>query len=327
MVPQARLRKSITIRGLCESFFVTVGGSFRASFVLSCVFTVTGFLGKFGFLLDLTSHFRVHYLLVQFFYLVFGIVRRSKKFIFTSFVFFVINLVLIIPWYLPVASGPSVKQKISILLINVNTQNRNFQDTVDYISKVNPDILALEEINEEWLSQLEPIREMYPFSKIKTREDNFGIALFSKMALINPQVRYFEVEVPSIVAKIKLEEAAVSIVFTHPVPPADRHYYLHRNRQLRSIAASRDEFGDKLIVIGDLNTTNWSYHYQAFLSKMRLQDTRKGFGMQPSWPTQMPILLIPIDHCLVSSDFVTLERKIGPNLGSDHYPVYVELGI
>ena len=114
-------------------------------------------------------------------------------------------------------------------------------------------------------------------------------------------------------------------MFTHPVPPASQRYFYWRNKQLSEIASLRAKFNDNLIVVGDLNTTSWSYYFQNFLAKMKLQDSRQGYGLQISWPTMMPLLGITIDHCLVSPNIHILNHKIGQDIGSDHYPVYVEL--
>jgi endonuclease/exonuclease/phosphatase family metal-dependent hydrolase len=60
---------------------------------------------------------------------------------------------------------------------------------------------------------------------------------------------------------------------------------------------------------------------------MGLRDSREGFGLQNSWPAYWPWLSITIDHCLVSRDIRLIDRKVGPDIGSDHYPVLVEVGI
>jgi endonuclease/exonuclease/phosphatase (EEP) superfamily protein YafD len=41
----------------------------------------------------------------------------------------------------------------------------------------------------------------------------------------------------------------------------------------------------------------------------------------------LPVLRIPIDHCLVSSELVVLEHTVGPDIGSDHYPLLVTLAV
>ena len=189
-------------------------------------------------------------------------------------------------------------------------------------------MLALEEINDRWLSALSDVLGSFPFRKILTRGDNFGIGLFSHTPFQNPVIEYFgRARVPTIVSKVYIEQHPITILFTHPLPPGSPTGFHLRNQQLEEIASSRKTFGDSLIVIGDLNTTSWSYYYKRFVSRMNLHDSRKGFGIQPSWPTMLPIMLIPLDHCLVSDDIIILDRKIGPNLGSDHYPVYIELGL
>ena len=46
---------------------------------------------------------------------------------------------------------------------------------------------------------------------------------------------------------------------------------------------------------------------------------------EPTWPTYNPLLWIPIDHCLVSPEIIVTDRQIGPDVGSDHYPIVVDL--
>ncbi|MCI0525996.1 MAG: hypothetical protein L0Y56_00890, partial [Nitrospira sp.] len=58
-----------------------------------------------------------------------------------------------------------------------------------------------------------------------------------------------------------------------------------------------------------------------------LKDSRDGFGIQASWPTFVPLFLIPLDHCLVHSSVQVLDRRLGPKIGSDHYPVMIKLAV
>ncbi len=61
-----------------------------------------------------------------------------------------------------------------------------------------------------------------------------------------------------------------------------------------------------------------------------LLDSRRGFGVQRSWPTSMKVSIlgtmrIPIDHALVSRDVKVLDRRVGPFIGSDHFPIMVDI--
>ena len=77
--------------------------------------------------------------------------------------------------------------------------------------------------------------------------------------------------------------------------------------------------------MGDLNTTSWSPFFSDLIEESGLRDSRKGFGIQTTWPDGLFLLRIPIDHCLVSKDISVLDRRVGPSIGSDHFPVTVDL--
>ena len=73
--------------------------------------------------------------------------------------------------------------------------------------------------------------------------------------------------------------------------------------------------------------TLWSPYYTRFEQETGMVNARKGFGLFPTWPTwmQMSLLMIPIDHCLVSSDLRVTNFRTGRNVGSDHLPVIVDI--
>ncbi len=81
------------------------------------------------------------------------------------------------------------------------------------------------------------------------------------------------------------------------------------------------------MVLGDFNTTPWNYYFQKFLKESGLRDSSQGFGPQPTWPNFSRLLSIPIDHCLHSAEIVIVGRQIGPDVGSDHYPVIVDYAL
>ncbi|MCB0060965.1 MAG: endonuclease/exonuclease/phosphatase family protein [Caldilineaceae bacterium] len=82
-----------------------------------------------------------------------------------------------------------------------------------------------------------------------------------------------------------------------------------------------------LIVAGDFNVTPWSPRFQRLLREARLKNSMRGFGMQNSWPSVLPLPLgIPIDHALHSPSLTTLDRKTVRVAGTDHAMLVVTFG-
>jgi endonuclease/exonuclease/phosphatase (EEP) superfamily protein YafD len=47
--------------------------------------------------------------------------------------------------------------------------------------------------------------------------------------------------------------------------------------------------------------------------------------VQPTWSARLPFGRIPIDHIFAPPDATVVRREIGPDVGSDHFPVEAEL--
>ena len=300
-------------------------GLLTAAGVVACSATVFGFLGRFSWFLDLFSHFRVQYLVgLSLLGLVLLLARRRK----TAAVFIAfacINLGVVLPLYF---GGQPAQlagtRSLRALLLNVNTRLGDPERVKHVIQEVDPDIVVLEEISFQWVQDLRWLKESHPHSHLQPREDNFGIGLFSKFPLEGSEVVYIgDVEVPSIVATLDTGRGTLGVIATHPLPPGSAANARGRNDQLDKLPDYVQSSAPALL-LGDLNVTPWNYHFKRLLKRSGLRDSSRGRGIQPTWPNFSPLLWIPIDHCLHSSDILVTKKEIGPDVGSDHYPVIVD---
>jgi endonuclease/exonuclease/phosphatase (EEP) superfamily protein YafD len=239
-----------------------------------------------------------------------------------------INFGVVLPLYVgkqePTSAVPS---SLRAMLINVNTRLGDAERVIQVIHAFNPDLVVLEEINSQWLHDLKSLTPTYPYTRIQPREDNFGIGLFSKLPLPTADIVYIgDAMVPSILATVKTEQTSFCVIATHPPPPDGAEYSRWRNGQLEQIA-NYISSSTPVLLLGDLNLTPWNYYFKQLLKQANLKDSSQGRGVQPTWPTDNPLLLIPIDHCLHSSDIHMVRKIIGPKVGSDHYPVIVDFTI
>jgi endonuclease/exonuclease/phosphatase (EEP) superfamily protein YafD len=98
-------------------------------------------------------------------------------------------------------------------------------------------------------------------------------------------------------------------------------------RELRALAAARPSLGSRLIVCGDFNTVSWAAQFQDFSRSTGLTDVFRGAWHAYSWPSWSRLLGVPLDHCLISSGLAVRERHFGPSIGSDHFPLVVDVAI
>ena len=302
---------------------ITAGGA------VVCLATIAGMGGRFHWFLDLCSHFPIQSavcLSVAVVALAFFRKRRACA-VFALFAIF--NLIRAAPQLWPARNAEvSGATSVTAVLVNVRTENREFAKVRDMVIAKRADIVVFEEVNNEWMTELKPLTDQFASVVAQPREDNFGIALFSRSAVRESRIEYFgDAEVPSIVAHVLTPAGEVLLVATHPLPPVGTERFRSRNIQLQRVAEYVRAVPGPVIVLGDLNVSPWSYHFKRFTRESGLVDTTRGRGFQPTWPTMLPPLSVPIDHCLCSDTLLVLARETGPQIGSDHLPLTVRLGI
>jgi endonuclease/exonuclease/phosphatase (EEP) superfamily protein YafD len=292
-----------------------------------CVLTLGAFLGERHWLLEVTTHFRPHYaggLLV--FAAIYACARRFRMAAaFAAFA--LLNITVLLPRFESYPPVPTNAPSLKLLLANVHTDNRNYESLLHLIAREQPDIIALLEVNDTWLDAMTSLEKSHAHFRKVPRSDNFGIAVYSRLPLQEASITYLSAaEVPSVQATITLGTGrSIRLLATHPLPPGNAENVILRNQQLAAIANWSTISTTHSLVIGDLNCTPWSPAFRQLLHNGSLQDT--GRGITPTWPVSPWFLRIPLDHCLATSSILTKEHRVGPDIGSDHFPIIVTVVI
>jgi len=315
---QSARRETLTLVGLLE-----VGG------VLLCLTTVTGFLGRLWWILELTSHFRLHLAVSLLALAAVWALKRRWRIAVVCGAFAAINLSLLLSLLYPSSRTLSPSgAPLRLAAINVHTANERADLVLDFLRSADADVILLMEVNERWMSDLSPLHSSHPHVLAEPREDNFGIALFSRIPLTNHAViELSEAGVPSIKVDMRVGAAMITLLGTHPLPPGFSEYARLRNDQLREIATHVRAQSGPFIVVGDLNATPWSPYFADLLRNSGLKNTSQGRGLHGSWPAWLPVGRIPLDHCLVSPSIGVISKRLGSHIGADHLPIVVELWI
>ncbi|MCA4781130.1 endonuclease/exonuclease/phosphatase family protein [Empedobacter stercoris] len=221
------------------------------------------------------------------------------------------------------------KSNFKITSINIFSQNEDFHYLKNYLEKEKSDVLILQELTPAWQKNVEFIRQEYPFYKEEVRNNNFGIAIYSKVPLTKVSTKnYIDEMHPSILAEISVNGKPVSILATHPVPPLpNQARFEKRNQQYELMKHEIDALStENIILIGDLNCTVYSPNFKLVQSD-KLKDARSGFGLQNSWNAFIPIFRTNIDQCWVTKSMKVTNFYRGEDIKSDHFPIVAELKI
>ncbi|MCH8822531.1 MAG: endonuclease/exonuclease/phosphatase family protein [Planctomycetes bacterium] len=285
--------------------------------------------------IELFHHFQVQYFIASVVILIVLAALRRWRFVIIAIAAVIVSSSAVIPlWFRPhdVDSSTTATQltsTIRILHANVLSSNADHAKLIDLINREKPDLVMLQEINSHWVKALTPLENDYPYKCIAARDDNFGIAIFSRTPLHATVVQQFgSANFPSITFQIQIDNTFVDVISTHPMPPVSADAMASHNEQLLAVAAFAEGRENPLIVVGDLNTTMWTGPYNNLCEKLNLTNARKGFGILPGWPTSLPgIMRIPIDHCLVSDEVFISDCRLGSEIGSDHLPLIIDFQI
>ncbi len=302
-------------------------GPVEAAVVILSFATIAGFVGSLFWLVDLFAHFRVQYLSGAMVTSVALFFLGSHRFAIAALCVAGVNLVMILPFYFGSAISDSDVGPKTAMLLNVNTHSGSPEKVADLLEEVDPDFLVLEEIDSRWVEALSGEFSRYPHQVVHPRADNFGIGLFSKFPLSDEKVIFPGMtEVPTILATVSTGEGSFQICATHPLPPTCLSYSRKRDDQLASLSETLSS-SLPVLLMGDLNTSPWGHAFRRLKKDSGLLDSASGFGIQPSWPAGNFLLRIPIDHALHSPEIRVQDRRICPDVGSDHFALIFEFTV
>lgn len=312
-----------------SKFSFSFSGLLSVLVFLGGLATLLGWLGAMHWFFDLFAHFRVQYgiALILLGGLLFWL--GSSRTAGLALLLAVFNAAEVLPHFL-LTSPETAQLRTAVTDIRVLTQNVNARfggqaRVAEFIRREDADIVGVQEVSPQWQPMLDDLKDIYPHQLVVPRSDNFGIALLSKWPLIDPDVLYpGGVELPTLSALQRVGDTTLQIIVAHPPPPV-RPYYAWTHAEIMIWLAEVAGVADHRIILGDLNSSRWSYRFKTLIDQGQLINSEIGFGLQPTWPMLPLPLWIPIDHVLFSKRLEILTRRIGPRVGSDHLGVVVDL--
>jgi endonuclease/exonuclease/phosphatase (EEP) superfamily protein YafD len=285
--------------------------------------TVCSFLGRYYWLFDILGEFRLQITLVLFaISVVFAATLQFKKALMGLIA--VACHVLILWPYTPLgtrAQPPATGPTLTLLHANLWVQNFSLGRVVTLIERSNADVISFSEYDFDWHNGL---REHGVLAKYPYAIYNDDVALYSRIPLYNARLVQTG-EKTSAVGDIVFNNHPLRIIAAHTWSPISHAHYQANRNDLRGLTEFILSSRRPCVLVGDLNATAWQTGLSDLLKQTQLRDTQHFSGLQPSWPTFFILPWFSIDHVLVPQTMVATSRRVGPFIGSDHFPVLTTL--
>jgi endonuclease/exonuclease/phosphatase (EEP) superfamily protein YafD len=226
-----------------------------------------------------------------------------------------------------VGSSAPTGGRLRVMAVNLLRQNEDHAAVLGAVRAERPDLLVCTELTPEWARALAPLAAELPHVVSAPEPGWFGIALHSRLPIREYAVVSLGAEwARAIRAVVDTPAGALGVLAAHAPQPGGARRNAERDLAYVAMPAQLAMLPPRRIVVGDLNSTRFGGSFADLLAATGLRDSGEGFGLQPTWPAQLPFpMRIAIDHVLVPPMVAVVDRRVGPDVGSDHLPLVVDL--
>ncbi|HPF25657.1 MAG TPA: endonuclease/exonuclease/phosphatase family protein [Steroidobacteraceae bacterium] len=313
---------------------------------LAAVATVLAGFARFAWLADLAVNFRLHFALAALAAAALLAIGRSWRGVASAGLVLLVNA-----WYIAVSieapqqsvrvwggqtahassSAPNTNSRpplaVRIAAANVFHSNHEFTRLFDWLRAEQPDVISIEEVSAAWLTQLVALEADYPYRKASPFNGRFQTVMLSRWPIdVESVPRLATANSRNVEAVVRVRGTPIRVIAVHATWPLTPAHAVRRNREYAGFASGARTVREPLVLIGDFNSSALSPHFQStLLADAGLRSAAAGYGWQPTWPVGVLPLGIQIDHALVSPQLEVVAFRRGPEVGSDHRPIVVDL--
>lgn len=229
--------------------------------------------------------------------------------------------------------------EVRIASFNVFPDNPTISEAVEWIDSYQPDIIALQELPDDQ-SAFAPFEQDFAYSALADTPTVGRV--FSQYPITSSEtVDLLGWQIQRLI--LNIEGTDVVVYNVHLIMPLNdrevdwlilRYDESRRNAQLEQLVNLIAAETLPVILVGDLNMTEWSPAYHLLTRELRDAYRMSSWGVGATFPASegeelggaYP-RLFRLDYVWYSDPIVANSAFVGANLGSDHLPLIVELTI
>lgn len=254
------------------------------------------------------------------------------------------------PLFMPIerAAASAGGRELRVATSNVLGGRNDYGDLIAWSTRSGIDVLGQQEVSGYLLRHFEALRQHFPSIppadvlghypevmawsgwRILKAEHVQNVSVVPGEGWGGSPLR-LELAPPDTADGVSAKPALVVYVL-HPTTPRSFDQWETRNLYLSAVARSiaAEAPGTAVVAMGDFNTPTWSPFFQSFLKKSGLVDAAGTAWpgttrFSRRWFSKYVYYGSPVDHILVSRNIEVKHFEVGPDIGSDHFPVFADL--
>jgi endonuclease/exonuclease/phosphatase (EEP) superfamily protein YafD len=213
-------------------------------------------------------------------------------------------------------------KRLRIAFANLLRENRDAQRAIDWVRREKVDIFVAAETQDHWPEALAALTDELPHVAGHRWGD---VLVFSRHPVVGEPQHVFA----NVGYAVAVEIEGITVVAVHTASPQMRALSLACDELLEKVGRLVPSIPGPIVAIGDFNATPWSAPIAKLIAETGLAyGPGARIGTFPAVLGGRPVpkwLALPIDLVLAGHGASVAERRHGPRLGSDHWPVIAEI--
>ena len=283
-------------------------------------------LGQLWIAFDVFAHFTLQVAVMTLGFLIGCLMPRGK--LLAAFVVMVLGLVAIGSWPHLASREPRVlgevqagERALKVASFNTLWANQDAEAVRAEIERIDADVITLIEMGPGKRRILDELKGRYPYQFHCYDVDYCNSAVLSKLPFVDTESRGKWAGPTFVRVRLGPEAGGLTVFGVHTIRFP---HSLAQFREVTEIADLIEHTAGPRLVMGDFNATPFSRILEVLQGSANL--TR--LTNLPSWPSQLGLPQIAIDHIFVSPGIRQIEaEQIGEPAGSDHYPVMLRIAV
>jgi endonuclease/exonuclease/phosphatase (EEP) superfamily protein YafD len=295
-----------------------------AATAVLCALSLAGFLARWTQPFEILSHFRFQYAAAATAATCLLALLRAPRASAAAAGLFLLNATAIATSLVPAAPvAHSRSSSLRIVWANLQRSEHSLASVADLVRAERADIVALTELPDERGDQA--VRRAFTdfacFTTPRGQLTSFTTMIVSRWPCARSGDAAGFLERRSDAAYVDV--GSLRVVAAHPRPPWDNERTAERDRVIRAgllLAAS----APRTVFVGDFNASAWS-PIMIDLSRAGFRRALCGAPFASTWRSARPLFGLTIDHAYLHGDAAVANCRVGPGIGSDHWPLILDV--